>query len=841
VSSKSGRLIKKLARLRRTLRALGTPATDRQAGDAARNRRAWAMAGDAYARHVAVHERDTAIWVQLGHMRKEEGAMEAAAAAYAQALELAPDDADLLLSLGHFHKVAGELDIATRYYLGSFESDGNAAAAHELAGPLLRPFIRPAVATLASSRASAPRFRSVVPQGRIDRTDGFLVSGWASDPADGDEPTAIAFYQDGRLVGECDTDLFRPDISLAGLGSAISGFEAALDLDFSQSQEVEVVARFRRTGQMLANSPATAYAPQDFSRWLGRTQKLDSDELALVKAVANQGLAGRLSIVMPVYNTRPAWLREALASVMGQWCDAWELICVDDCSPDPRVREVLAEAAARDPRVRLVLLDKNVGIATATNHGIAAAEGDYIGFFDHDDMLEPDAVGRMLQAACDGADLLYSDEIVTGEKIDALRHVIARPAFSYDYYLSHPYFVHFVVVRASIAKQVRWDETMAISADVDFMLRMFEQARSITHVPAALYRWRTHGGSAGHSKADQVTEATVGSLNRHLARLEQPATARAGPSFNCHRIDFADDPQPTAIIIPTKNRHDLLRVAIESLQRTVDTSNVEIVVIDHQSDDPAFHRYMASIAGQVTVVPYRGAFNFAAMNNAAVTALGERHRYFLFMNNDVEAIEPGWLEHMRGLCARPDVGAVGATLLYPDNRIQHSGVVMGLNALVDHAHKFRPFRLPGGVRNPGYNLSLSSTRDYSAVTAACMMVRREVFAEMGGFDEQFEIGFNDVDLCLRLGAAGYAVLNDAHAVLFHHESATRADTPEMLHPEDARRFMQRWAGTMGGADPFYSPMLSLVAPHDHELADLDRGWALPRTRAVSVRFRDTRS
>jgi GT2 family glycosyltransferase len=724
----------------------------------------------------------------------------------------------------------GDLGAAAIAYRRSV-AGGSVSAMAELRDATLAPYLAAAEAAVHGSAISS----DPVTAGRLDGVEGWTATGWVIDERAGEAPPEVLFYRDGVQIASAVPMRFRPDLLEHGFRIGLAGFEVELPIDFGAAERVTISARIASTGQPLHNAPLEVRAPEHLRGWLRRNSGVSGEELALVRARANAGVTKRLSIVMPVYETRADWLREALDSVLAQWCDAWELICIDDGSRLPHVREILADYAARDPRVRPLYLDRNVGIAGATNRAIAAAAGDYVAFMDHDDVLEPDAVERMLEAAESGPGLIYSDEAITGPSIHAIRHIVARPAFSYDYYLSHPYFVHFVAVRRDVARATGGlDETMRISADVDFVLRAIEHAGTVAHVPAALYRWRTHDTSTGHAKKDEVTQATLGALNRHFARAGQAASATEGLGFNGHRIDFADDPAPTLVVIPTRNRLDLLERAVASIGRTTDPATTRILVIDHQSTDRDIRAWFRRMAGRIDVVPYAGPFNFAAMNNLAVKAAGDAFRYLLFCNNDIEAIEPGWLEHMRGLAARDDVGAVGATLLYPDRTIQHAGVTMGLAGLVDHAHKFRPFLRSTSERSLGYNYSLASIRDYSAVTAACLIMRRALFEEVGGFDEGFEIGFNDVDLCLRICALGYKVLNDPYAVLVHHESASRKGTREMEHPGDAQRLRARWSSLMAGADPFYSPLLSLDPPADHAAATPDLVRAAPRVRPVRL-------
>jgi len=324
-----------------------------------------------------------------------------------------------------------------------------------------------------------------------------------------------------------------------------------------------------------------------------------------------------------------------------------------------------------------------------------------------------------------------------------------------------------------------------------------------------LYRWRTHGGSAGHASQDRVMEATREALQRHLDRCGTGATASDGVAFNQFSVTWPAAPGRILIVIPTRNKGDLLRTAINSIERTAAGADYRIVVIDHQSTEPATKRLLATLARTHAVMPYEGKFNYSRMNNMAVRAHGEGAEFVLFLNNDVEALHDGWLDRMRRLAARKDVGCVGALLLYADRRVQHAGVILGFNGSADHALKFNDAYLNGtGKRSLGYNCSLTSVRDFSAVTAACMMMRREAFEAVGGFDEDFAIGFNDTDLCLRLRERGLKVLYDGGTVLFHYESATRSDTKQVMHPEDTKRLLTRWSGVLDAGDPFYSPLLS---------------------------------
>lgn len=788
----------------RVSRGAVSPVDHRGLGDAARASRDWVNSAFHYRAHVSTQPDDFDIWVQLGHALKEAGDIVAADHAYATAAKLNDQDADLFLNRGHLAKLRQDLASAAGFYHMSHALDGNAHAARELNKSDIRNHL--------AERGIGVGGRMV---GALDQVNGSHLVGWAFDPDFPDVPAEIEVLIGTTVIATATANEYRQDGQIVRLADADTGFRINLSGLVDLSKAPSIGARLKRTGEPLTNSPIVAEPSLEARYWLGRHDGLsDADRFENARRVAAETQDSVLSIVMPVYNTPGAWLREALDSVLSQTCGSWELICVNDASPDPSVSATLAEYAARDTRLRILDLDRNGGISRATNAGLRAAKGEYVALMDHDDVLEPEAVFRLLDAARTGAGLIYSDEIITSETVTGIEHFAARCAFSHDYYLAHPYFVHMVCVRRELALEVGgFDEGMLISADVDFVLRIIERAEAVAHVPAFLYRWRTHGSSAGHSRQDQVTAATVEALNRHLARLNLPAVARPGVAFNVHKIEWQDDQGRTLIIIPTKDGLDLLKPCVESILATTDRSTVDILIIDHESKKAETRRYLSRVPEGVRVMPYSGVFNFSRMNNIAAQKFGGEYKYIVFMNNDIEAIEPGWLESMRSLAGRPSVGAVGATLLYDDRRVQHSGVIVGIGGSADHGHKFVQFESTRGTRTLGYNCSLVCTRDYSAVTAACLMVRADVFFGIDGYDEDLVIGFNDTDLCLRISSLGYKILNDADAVLYHHESATRSKTDQIDHPADGGVFVRRWADFLAKGDPFYSPLLSLKRDH----------------------------
>lgn len=677
------------------------------------------------------------------------------------------------------------------------------------------------IAGTALELAGSPITIDPAPQrtGCFDRLHNTSAFGWATDYTNPEEKLLVeAITEAGEVVGQAIAGDFRGDLLRAGLAGGFCAFK----IDFGHAYErilgQKLFVRIKDGGQILQGSPRPVAQNPNFARLKSRRQAIPPGVLPrLTRALNFRTHGAALSLLMPVHNPTRKFLIEALESVRHQFCDAWELICIDDASTLPHVQEILQRYAAADPRIRVLHSQENIGIARATNLGLRAARHPFVAFMDHDDALEPDAVWQVLAAAAQtDADILYSDEVLTGEDINDFIECRLRPAFSHDYYLSHPYFVHLVSVRTALARQIGGlDEGMNISADIDFVLRVIERARTITHIPAILYRWRTHTRSTGHARQDEVMAATAAAITRHLARLGLPATVSPGVWFNQFTLHWPDPGGRVLVVIPTRNKVELLQKAIDSIERTTPADQLRIVVIDHQSDDPATRAYLNDIAARHHIMPYHGPFNFSAMNNQAVARHGQDCPFILFLNNDVEATSPGWVERLRSLAARPDIGAVGPLLMYADNRVQHGGVFLGFNNSAEHALKFQDVWLDTqGRRNLGYNCSLSSVRDFSAVTAACMMLRRDVFDRVGGFDESFAVGFNDTDLCLRIGALGLRILYDGTTLLYHYESATRADTRQVLHPEDTQRMVDRWGALVAAGDPWYNPLLSLVA-QDH--------------------------
>jgi GT2 family glycosyltransferase/tetratricopeptide (TPR) repeat protein len=752
---------------------------------------------DAFHRHLRLRPRDAQTWVRLGNALKDTGRYDEAEQAYERGCRLRHNSPEAWRNRGHLAKLRGLESDAATYFRRAFALGGDVEAGRELL-------------KLGHDRET-PSFESTI-VGCIDGLTAGVIFGWAVDPDHPDAPAEVEILQGETRIGAGQTSLPRPDVAAAGFGATHAGFRIRLEGSY-RSDQGPVIARLAQSRRALSNSPYKPLEEDSISQWMERWHNIGSDRMAELRALFDKETDGLLlSIIMPVYDPPVEWLREAIDSVLAQVCTRWELICVDDASTNPEVGRLLAAYAQKDRRVRVVTMPTNGGISRSTNAGLEQANGEFVAFMDHDDAIEPEAVYRLLEATRHGSDLVYSDEIITGQALDEIMEVAARPAFSYDYYISHPYFVHLLAVRRSLARSLGgFDTEMTISMDVDFVLRVIEHSGVIAHIPVPLYRWRTHPGSAGHAKMDAVMAATRAALERHHKRMGRKVNVSNGPVFNTFRHDPVLPEPRTLIIVPTRDRLDLVKPCVDSL---LSTTEADILVIDHESEDPETLAYFSGLPERVRVQPFAGRFNFSKMNNEAVEAFGDDYDLLLFANNDLEAIEPGWLEHMSSLCLREDVGAVGGLLLYGDGSIQHGGVVLGVGGPAEHVYKNTAFTF-GGTRNPGYLSGLVAVRDYMAVTGACLLIRADVFRRVGGFDELLVVGYNDVDLCLRIREAGFKVLFDGHAVLYHHESATRIKSKQLRHPEDTQLMSSRWADLLSQPDPYFSPFFGDSAPASH--------------------------
>jgi glycosyltransferase involved in cell wall biosynthesis len=514
----------------------------------------------------------------------------------------------------------------------------------------------------------------------------------------------------------------------------------------------------------------------------------------------------KISVVMPVFNPSIQFLEAAITSVVKQVYENWELCIADDCSSDPDVAATLKRWSASDARIQVVFREENGNISAATNSAASLASSNFIAFLDHDDELTPDALGEvaLYLAEHPETDFLYSDD----DKIDTVGRRFSpqfKPDWSPELFLSYMYCTHLCVVRRSLFEQLEGFRVgFEGSQDYDFGLRVTEIAREVGHLPLVLYHWRAVPGSTALAGTEKPASFLAGqkALQQALDRrgvtgtVYQPEWAVAG-RVGIFEYSFPDQGPSVTIIIPTKNQFAVLKTCLDSLEKTT-YQNYQVVVIDNESDDPETLAYLGGLVYKVLRIENgRTGFNFAAINNRAAEQV--EGDYLLFLNNDTEIITPQWLSQMVGFAQFEGVGAVGAKLLYPDGRIQHAGVIHGLHhGLAGHA-----FKLASGWDH-GYLSYAKVARNYSAVTAACLLTPREVFLDLGGFDEgQFAVAYNDVDYCYRLLEQGYRCVYCPTAELIHREGFSRGFVD---NPKEAVAFKQKYTHKV---DEFYSPHLSL--------------------------------
>ncbi len=543
-----------------------------------------------------------------------------------------------------------------------------------------------------------------------------------------------------------------------------------------------------------------------------RQPRMDAERAsAVIRQMPRQPL---ISVAMPVYNVDPRWLTLAVHSVREQYYPHWELCIADDASTNPGTRAVLDRLIEEgDARIKVVRLPENVGIARASNAALDLAVGEYIGLLDHDDELTRDALLEVVQVIlADNPDLVYSDEDKTDESNDR-RDPFFKPDYSPEYFLSNNYICHFAVMRADILRRIGGFRSGVDGAqDFDLFLRFTAAGPRVAHVPKVLYHWRMISGStaAAASAKPYTWEAGRKALAHRLSLGKEDASAELGPYPNTYRIRYAIRGNPlVSILIPFRDRPELLDTCVRSILDKTDYANFEIVGIDNGSSDPRVAELRSSLQkrdARIRFVDYTEPFNYSAINN-----FGARHargEHLLMLNNDTEAMTPEWLRSMLEHSQRPEVGVVGAKLLYPDDTIQHAGVIIDRHVVAMHPHQFLP------ANHPGYAARPHLLQNLSAVTFACAMTRRDVFEQLHGLNEtDLPICFNDVDYCLRAREKGYLVVFTPYAVLRHFESKSRGfdeTTEKQVRFRAEFEYMQkRHAEILTKGDPYYNSNLSL--------------------------------
>lgn len=653
----------------------------------------------------------------------------------------------------------------------------------------------------------------------VPDADSTIVKGVICAPENEDNICLSLLAADGRVVED-----FEPFIGSASnvLHEGVPRKEISFMARLPKNETFCLVASGEngsRSAFMCFDPPSREYyaaiydphmyrcsAPQ---RWSGisdaRSRKLES---ASIEDYEFDGVM--FSIVVPLYNTPVPFLREMIDSVYSQFYQKWELLLVNSTPENGELTKELQQI--RDTRVKVITLDKNYGIAGNTNCGIEAASGDYIVFFDHDDLLDPMALFEYASVLRDDADVdaIYCDEDFLNEEGS-----FVAPHFKSDFNLDllrcHNYITHLLAVRSSFAKELWLDSSFDGAQDYDFLLRLVERTDKIAHVSKVLYHWRISDSSTAKSADNKgyADDAGRRALQAHYNRLGIAARVETTES-SCfyHTVYEVLGSPKVSVIIPNKDSIAVLDRCLNSIADKTNYDNFEVIVVENNSESPETFDYYQKASDRfpfLRVVTWDGPFNYSAINNfGAGFATGD---YYLLLNNDVEVIDPDWMRSMVSVCQRNDVGVVGAKLLYPDDTVQHAGVFMitcgSVNELGGPAHAFTHL----DRSDAGYMRRASLVQDVSIVTGACLMTSRDVFEELNGLDEDYVVAFNDVDYCLRVRKSGRLVVYNPDALLYHYESFSRGSDSS---GKNAERFIKeqgklraRWSEYYLGGDPYF--------------------------------------
>ena len=521
-----------------------------------------------------------------------------------------------------------------------------------------------------------------------------------------------------------------------------------------------------------------------------------------------------ISIVVPLYQTPEPYLRELIDSVKAQSYENWQL-CLADGSPDDRLKGFLDRNYGKENRIVYRKLEQNGGISVNTNEAVMLATGEYLMLCDHDDTLEPDALYEITKAINekDAPDVLYTDE----DKVSMDGKHYFDPNFKPDYNLfrlrENNYICHIFVVKKALTDRVGLLRTEFDGAqDYDFIFRCCEEADKVVHIPKVLYHWRCHMDSTAADPESKAYAYQAGrrAIKEHYQRMGIDASVEMTerPGWYRSYVKIQDNPK-ISIIIPNKDHIEDLELCLFSLTKRSTYKNYEILIVENNSEKPETFEYYKKLPDRypkVKVLTWEKEFNYSAINNfAAKQAEGV---YLLFLNNDVEILTPQWMEEMLQICQQKDVAITGAKLYYPDDTIQHAGVVLGLGGIAGH------IMCKASREDPGYFGRTVTVQEISAVTAACMMIHTEDFWNAGGFDETFQVAFNDIDLCMKVRAAGKKIVFTPYAELYHYESKSRGleDTPEkqFRFDKEVKAFEAKWSEQLAKGDPYYSPNLSVT-------------------------------
>lgn len=540
----------------------------------------------------------------------------------------------------------------------------------------------------------------------------------------------------------------------------------------------------------------------------------------------------RISIVVPAYRTPAEFLQQMIRSVQEQTYTNWEL-CIANASPGDENMKKILDKASEDARILVRELKENKGIAENTNEAFAMATGEFTGLLDHDDLLAPQALYRVVEVLqpdekkdkneksihawkhVGRIDVVYSDEDKVTTDLSEHFQPHFKPDFNPDLLRSNNYITHFFVARTELIRQAGGFRREYDGAqDYDFIFRCVERAQAVRHIPDILYHWRTHKASTADNPASKMYafEAGKRAIEGNLARCGVQGKVSHTKDLGFYQVEYPVQGQPlVSVLIPNKDQKETLKKCLDSLFARTSYKNYEIIIIENNSTQEETFRYYEELQKRenVHIVTWEDSkkrgFNYSAINNFGVTKA--RGEYLLFLNNDVEILRENWMEEMLGNCQRREVGIVGAKLYYLDDTIQHAGVIIGIGGIAGHAF------LNQSRKRSGYLHKASLQMNLSAVTAACMMMKRSVFEQTGGFEEMLSVAFNDVDLCLRTIQAGYLVVYNPRVELYHYESKSRGqeDSKEKIRRFQSEiEFMRtRWETLLKEGDPYYNKNLTL--------------------------------
>ena len=557
----------------------------------------------------------------------------------------------------------------------------------------------------------------------------------------------------------------------------------------------------------------TGHEESMYNTWL-KEHSPSADELE-EQRMRKFAFSPKVSIVVPLYKTPKKYLIEMIESVRKQSYENWELCLSDGSGENSPIEHILRKYEKKDNRIKVVYNMCQLQISDNTNEALKISTGEYIAFTDHDDMLAPNALYECVKLLNEEPliDIIYTDEDKANMNGREYFGPHFKPDFNPDMLYSDNYICHLFVVRREIYEQVGpLNSEFDGSQDYDFVLRCVEKTSRIRHIPKILYHWRAHKNStAGNSGCKSYAyDAATRAIQAHYDRVGIPARVEMTEYTGHYRSRYSIQGNPkVSVIIPNKDHLEELKKCISSLEEKNAYENLEIIIVENNSKEERTFTYYEELEKnnrRVKVIVWKEKeFNYSAINNFGVNhASGE---YLLFLNNDIEFITKGCIEELLGLCQRSDVGAVGARLYYDDDTVQHAGIVIGLGGIAGHPFYGFP------SEDIGYFSRLVIAQDYSAVTAACMMMKKSVFQQVGGFDEQLAVAYNDVDLCLKAGEAGYRIVYNPYAELYHYESKTRGyeDTKEKEERFQAEReiFRRRWEKILRDGDPNYNPNLTL--------------------------------